>query len=82
MPVEDHPIHPSTQKGADFRYGCHDRKPFAQSYYAPNRQAGTNGHQPTFWIERVRVEFRMRRDCRYDLAKTDPACAGCIWMTQ
>lgn len=80
MPVEDHPIHPSTQKGADFRYGCWNRDEYAESYYAPNRRAGANGYQPTFWMERVRIPFRMSRECmtaKIGLAVSDPNCDGC-----
>lgn len=77
MPVDDHPVHPSTKKGPDFRYGCWNRGEYAESYYAPQRTAGTDGYKPTFWLERVRIPFRMSRPCQYDLSATDWMCEGC-----
>ena len=39
MPVPDHEIHPSTQKGPDFRYGCWNRPDsFSKYYWAPERR--------------------------------------------
>ena len=80
MPVEDHPVHPSTQKGADFRYGCWNRDEYSEAYYAPQRTAGTDGYKPTWWFERVRIPFRMSRECmtaKTGWAATDPNCEGC-----
>lgn len=77
MPVEDHPIHPSTQIGLDKRYGCWNRPEFSDGYSAPQRRAGANGYQPTFWMERVRIPFRMSRPCQYDLSAGDWMCEGC-----
>ena len=82
MPVDDHPIHPSTQKGADFRYGCWNRGEFTEAYSAPQRRAGANGYQPTFWMERIRIPFRMSRGCKYDMSNDDPNCAGCSRIGQ
>lgn len=76
-PVEDHPVHPSTKKGKDFRYGCWNRKPFMASYYAPNRKMGSSGYEPIFFYERVRVAHRMTVKCQYDMAETDPFCNSC-----
>ena len=36
MPVEEHSIHPSTQNGDDFRYGCHSSR--------------SNGRAPGDWV--------------------------------
>ena len=72
-PVEDHPIHPSTQKGADFRYGCHNRRPFSSGYYAPHRVYGFDG---LFTVELKWIPFAMSRDCKFDMPN-DPGCEGC-----
>lgn len=79
-PAEDHPIHPSTQKGKDFRYGCWNRNPFHDAFYAPNRFAGSDGYKPVFRYEAVRIPFVMSRDCKYDMARTDNSCEGCKWI--
>ena len=82
MPVDDHPVHDTTKIGADYRYGCHNRDAYKDAYSAPNRQAGTDGYKPTFWMERIRIPFRMSRDCvtaRTGQAATDPYCADCKW---
>lgn len=77
MPVIDHAVHKKTQFDDTKRYGCHNRKDFVESYYAPNRRAGANGYEPTFYMERVRVPFTMSRECRFDLSLKDPWCEGC-----
>lgn len=80
MPVDDHPVHPSTKKGKDFRYGCHNRDEYSEAYYAPQRTAGTDGYKPTWWFERVRIPFRMSRHCvtaATGWAANDPLCEGC-----
>ena len=59
MPVEDHPIHPSTQIGKDWRYGCWNHPPRkGNAYYAPTRRYLPDGrfvielaHIETEWIE-------------------------------
>jgi len=40
MPVIDHAVHKKTKFDDTTRYGCHNRKDFVESYYAPNRRAG------------------------------------------
>lgn len=74
MPVDDHPIHPSTQKDASFRYGCNNRRPFASGYYAPNRVYGYDG---LYSIELRWIKFAMSRDCKFDLADSHVGCTGC-----
>ena len=80
MPVDDHPVHPSTKVGPDWRYGCWNREEYLEAYSAPNRRAGANGYEPTFWMERVRIPFRMSRECmtaKTGWAAADPNCEGC-----
>ena len=79
-PVDDHPVHPSTRKGDDFRYGCWNRDEYSDAYYAQQRTAGTDGYKPTWWFERVRIPFRMSRHCvtaATGQANTDPNCREC-----
>lgn len=77
MPVDDHPIHEKTRIDDTYRYGCHNREPFKEAYSAINRFAGSTGHSPIWWLERIRIPFTMSRDCKYDLSQTDPNCQGC-----
>ena len=65
MPVIDHPIHPSTQKGEDFRYGCWNREPFKAGYVA----------HP--WSIAKYIPHNMSTSCKYDLSNKDPNCQGC-----
>ena len=53
MPVDDHPIHPTTQKGSDFRYGCNNSKEKASGYYAPDRVYRPDG---TFHIVQTLIK--------------------------
>lgn len=80
MPVDDHPIHPSTQKGKDFRYGCWNRKPFADGYTAPNGYAEIMDDVRGWWDARIKLTFiphAMSKECKYDLSHKDAACEGC-----
>lgn len=65
MPVADHPVHQHGVRDADHRYGCYNR--------APYRETVTHSQGGVSW------PFRMSRDCRYDRAMADNACAGCCW---
>lgn len=80
MPVEDHAIHPSTQKGEDFRWGCWNRPAeFEKEYYAPNRVYRPND---TFYIVLEPIKFRMTHECmpaKMGEAARDPFCEGCQW---
>lgn len=77
MPVENHPVHEKTRIGADFRYGCHNRKDFASGYRAIDRVAGSNGYEAVWHMCSVVIPFTMSRDCQYDLSASDAACEGC-----
>jgi hypothetical protein len=77
MPVEDHAVHHKVIEKAGTKYGCHNRQGFNEAYYAPNRFAGTTGHQPIWWLERVRIPFTMSRECRYDMSLRDVKCEEC-----
>ena len=76
MPVDDHPVHEKTKIGKDFRYGCHNHKPFNKGYYAPDRIYRPDG---TFYIVQKFIPFVMSRNCKFDLSRTDPACRDCKW---
>ena len=79
MPVQDHKIHPSTQIGEDYRYGCWNRADkFSKSYWAPERRTFPDG---SFEMTAVRIPFRMSHVCRHDgvaaMGVDDKACEGC-----
>lgn len=62
MPVADHPIHPHGVRDAERRYKCHNRP--------PHRDTVTNGRET--WPN------VFTRNCQYDRALDDSACAGCM----
>ena len=76
MPVIDHEVHEKVSIDAYKPYGCKDRE-MSPGYHAINRFAGTTGHQPIWWLERVRIPHVMSRECRYDMSLTDPRCTDC-----
>ena len=77
MPVENHAVHSKVKEKKGTKYGCHNRKPYMESYYAPNRKMGSSGYEPIFFFERVRIPHTMSRECRYDMSLQDVKCDGC-----
>ena len=77
MPVEDHEVHEKTRIEAAKPYGCHNRDRDMTGYSAPNRFAGTTGHEPIYWLGRVKIPHVMSRECRYDMSNNDSRCNGC-----
>ena len=77
MPVEDHAVHEKTRIDGNHRYGCHNRKDYAESYRAPNRFQTSDGYQAVFKYEAVTIPFTMSRECRFDMSLRDPWCEGC-----
>jgi hypothetical protein len=75
MPVSDHPIHPSTQKGDDFRYGCWNGARIFEGYPAPNRNL--NLLTGNYDLVAVWIPYVMSTGCKYDLSHKDPNCRGC-----
>ena len=88
MPVEDHPVHPSTMVGDDHRYGCHDRKPFKAYYHAPGNleyHSGAHGENAPFHavINMVPIAHGMSWHCvtaAIGEARSDLNCRGCPWL--
>lgn len=74
MPVEDHEIHPSTQRDSSFRYGCHNNPKKSTGYFAPDRRYKPDG---TFYVIQVRIPHTMSTKCRFDMYNSDPQCEGC-----
>lgn len=56
------------------KYGCNNDKPRLRGYWAVGRRYFPDG---SFELVSVRVPDHMSKGCRYDLADTDPKCAGC-----
>lgn len=75
MPVEDHAIHPSTQKGKDFRYGCWNSNRDFVGYAAPDRHM--NLLSGNYELKAVWIDHKLSKECRYDLSHNDNACEGC-----
>jgi hypothetical protein len=77
MPVADHPVHPKTKIGDDFRYGCHNRPAMSTGYFAPDRVYKPDG---TYHTILRRVQHQTSVLCKYDLWHSDWGCEGCRWM--
>lgn len=73
-PVEEHEVHEKVKHDADYKYGCHNRKPYANDYYAPDRIYRPDG---TFYIVQTRIQHAMSRECRYDMSLSDTHCEDC-----
>lgn len=74
MPVIEHEVHPSVRIGPDHRYGCWNRQPFADWYYAPDRIYRPDG---SFGERQVFVPHTLSTECRYDMSLTDWKCTDC-----
>ncbi len=71
MPVEDHPVHPSTV-GSE-RYGACQTKQRQPGYFAHDTTYHGRAPMRTLrWIE-----DRSTVACRYDMRADDPKCEGC-----
>lgn len=77
MPVEEHEVHEKVKIDLHTPYGCHNRDRDFTGYSAPRRFAGTTGHEPIYWLGRVKIPHVMSRECRYDRSLKDPRCDGC-----
>lgn len=83
MPVEDHPVHPTTvDKG---RYGCHNRPPYKPWYWGKKvvQVHPFVGKMMTFIgvQQMVKIPFHTGRpDCVYGSNGGDRKCAGCSFL--
>lgn len=77
MPVEEHKVHEKVREKAGTKYGCHNKDRDFVGYSAPNRFAGTTGHEPIWWIGRMKIPHVMSRECRYDMSLKDVKCESC-----
>ena len=77
MPVEDHEVHDKVKEAAGTKYGCFNRKPYAEGYRAPNRYQTSDGYQAVYKLEAKFIPHVMSRECRYDMSLTDVKCDGC-----
>ena len=78
MPVEDMPVHDKVRELAGTKYGCYNRKPYADGYRAPNRYQTSDGYQAVYKLEAKFIPRVMSRECRYDQSLTDWKCHECI----
>jgi len=76
-PVEDHAVHEKVCIEATTPYGCNNKDRDFVGYSAPHRFTGTTGHEPIYWLGRVRIPHVMSRECRFDMSLTDPRCTNC-----
>ena len=76
MPVTDHPVHEKTKRALDAKYGCYDRKPYEEGYYAPDR---IYKEDKTFEIVQTYIPHNLSRSCNFDMSHTDLGCKDCFW---
>lgn len=74
MPVLDHEVHESVKIDSAARYGCHNRKPYGNGYFAPERLYRPDG---SFYVIQSFIKYEMSRECRFDMSIKDPMCEGC-----
>ncbi len=74
MPVMDHPIHPSTQHGAEFRYGCNNRNQKPRGYFVLTRHYFPSGE---YELRNEWIENTMSKGCRNVDYKSHPGCKDC-----
>lgn len=73
MPVEDHSIHPSTQHGSEFRYGCNSAIPRPAGYQVLTRKYNGQRYELTSEF----VKDNASPDCRYMDYEMDAGCTDC-----
>lgn len=73
MPVEDHEIHPATQHGSEFRYGCNNDKSKPKAYAVLTRKYYGNHYV----METTFVQQKTSRACRYMDYEGDQGCTDC-----
>lgn len=74
MPVEDHPIHPSTRHGEGFRYGCNNDNAKPAGYYVLTRYYFNDGR---YELRNEYIGNTASTACRNMSYDTDPACRDC-----
>lgn len=65
MAVLTHEVHDKVRIEHDKPYGCH------------NHQDRSEGYLGSTWGTAKFIEFRMSKECRYDMSLTDPRCENC-----
>ena len=78
MPVEEHEVHEKVIEKTGTKYGCFNRKPYADGYRAPNRYQTSDGYQAVYKLEAKFIPHVMSRECRYDMSLSDIKCDECI----
>lgn len=76
MPVIETEVHEKVKEAAGTKYGCFNRKPYADVYIAPDRVYRSD--KLTFDQVCRPIKHTMSRECRYDMSLTDLKCDKCI----
>ena len=78
MPVLDHPVHPSTRIGAEYRAGCWSGSPAADGYWAQDGVEILRDKGMAFSVRRmVWVKNEASKECRQVLPLAE--CRGCLY---
>lgn len=73
MPVEEHEVHPATQHGDEFRYGCNNAKPRPRGYFVLTRTYYGDAYD----LNNEWVENTMSKHCRNVDYDSHPGCRDC-----
>lgn len=57
------------------KYGCFNRTRFEDYYFTLTRVYNDDG---TFYMKQEPIEYRMSRECRYDMSTQDVRCTDCV----
>ena len=79
MPVEEHEVHEKVRQKDDAKYGCHNRQPYAQGYWAKDGFRMEEHEGQMYGVQQwVWVDHTMSSECRsFYLWRSDAMCKGC-----
>ena len=74
MPVDDHPVHPSTVRVEGDLYGCHTDM---RGVERRGRYLARDGYSYDGRVNFVGLQWTGDLACQVDTSATDPKCKGC-----
>lgn len=76
MPVMEAPTHENVKTTSADRYGCRNRPPMKQGYWAPNGTLYPGGSTNVV-LTAAFIPHRMSTDCKHSTSLLDWRCEGC-----
>lgn len=75
----DHDVHEKTREVTGTKWGCHNRPPFKDGYWSPDRVYREDG---TYFETKVFIKNVMSKTCRNDVSLSDRKCPECKHIGQ